>query len=89
MGGGMTATAGGPDVPVTRRSISLDDAAVTRLATIARWRTGGNDSLAVRLALELAEAILAHPQARLADDAADILDAYRQAVARPLGGTGR
>ena len=76
-------------MPVTRRSISLDDAAAARLATIARWRTGGNDSLAVRLALEIAEIILAHPQARLADDAAGILDAYRQAVMPPLASGGR
>lgn len=73
---------------VTRRSISLDDAAVARLALVAKWKTGGNESLAIRLALELAEAVLAVPGARLADDAAGMLEAYRQA-AGPLAPGGR
>lgn len=87
MGCGMTYAPGG-DMPVTRRSISLDDAAVARLATVARWKTGGNESLATRLALEIAEAVLAVPGARLADDAAGMLEAYRQA-AGPLAPGGR
>ncbi len=84
----MTTTAGAYPVPVTRRSISLDDESVARLATVAKWKTGGNESLAVRLALEIAEVILAHPSARLADDAASMLEAYRQA-AGPLAPGGR
>ena len=82
----MTATPGGYPVPVTRRSISLDDESVARLATVAKWKTGGNESLAVRLALEIAEIILENPTARLADGVPAILAAYRQAVMPPLGG---
>lgn len=84
----MTTTAGAYPVPVTRRSISLDDESVTRLATVARWKTGGNESLAVRLALEIAGIVLAHPSARLADDASGMLEAYRQTLG-PLGAGGR
>lgn len=73
---------------VTRRSISLDPADVDRLERVARWKTGDNASLAVRLALEIAEAVLEHPSARLADDAASMLEAYRQA-AGPLAPGGR
>ena len=76
-------------MPVTRRSISLDPADVDRLERVARWKTGDNASLAVRLALEIAEIILEHPTARLADGAPAILTAYRQAVMPPLGSGGR
>lgn len=84
----MTTTAGVYPVTVTRRSISLDPADVDRLERVARWKTGDNASLAVRLALEIAEAVLEHPSARLADDAASMLEAYRQA-AGPLAPGGR